>query len=209
VSFDATTDSYHANDGALDQVDDTLQVTATTRKLLSLTGLFGSHSLFIPHQGLLPFNQSGFALGYLDGTSTPTDVSWQAGSYGHGYLNTLLSSTNIPIFTRKATVGFVLQGTDYRPNVGPQRVQWLEDAFVNWEINSRSSFSIGVRKIIGTAPPYPSATSAVNVTNLAASYHYLQPDGELYVAYGNPNNISTYPAAILKYIFYIGAPKGT
>jgi len=37
----------------------------------------------------------------------------------------------------------------------------------------------------------------------------FKPYGELYAAYGNPNNISTFPAAIVKYIFYIDATKGT
>ena len=41
LSFDATVDSYHGTIGGLTQVDNAFQVTATTRNLLSITGIAG------------------------------------------------------------------------------------------------------------------------------------------------------------------------
>jgi hypothetical protein len=209
LSLDATVDKYHGTIGGINQVDNALQATLTTRNLFSVTGIAGSHALYIPGQGLLPFNQNGIGVGYLDGTATPTDVTFQGGRYGRGYLDSILSSVNLPLFEHKTTLTIAAQGTDYRAASSPAVVQWLENAAVNWQITRRSSLSFGVRKIVGTAPTYPFLTQDVRATNVSAAFHYLQPYGELYAAYGNPNDIATFPAAIVKYIFYFGATKGT
>jgi hypothetical protein len=209
LSLDATVDKYHGSSSALSQVDNAFQVTATTRNLFSFTGIAGSHSVFIDGQGLLPFNQNGLVLGYLDGTSTPTDITLEAGRYGLGNLHTLLFSSNIPAYMHRATISLTLQGTDYYGAGASPMLQWLEAGGMTWQLNQRSSFTVGIRKIVGTAPPYPVPTGAINATNLSAAFHSFQPYGEFYAAYGNPNTVSTYPAAILKYIFYLGSAKGT
>ena len=42
----------------------------------------------------------------------------------------------------------------------------------------------------------------------AVAFHYLRRSNEFYFVYGDPNSLSTTPALFLKWIRYVGAPKG-
>ena len=46
-------------------------------------------------------------------------------------------------------------------------------------------------------------------TNVSIAYHLRLTNTEFYIAYGNPNALTTVPQAILKVIFYLGGQKGT
>ena len=72
----------------------------------------------------------------------------------------------------------------------------------------------GPRRVIGSfLPTYNAPPTFTPVTggNVSAAFHFLARDGksEFYAVYGDPNSFSTTPAVFLKYIRYIGAPKGT
>ena|SRR5579884_1796141 len=52
-------------------------------------------------------------------------------------------------------------------------------------------------------------TQPFDATNLTAAFHFLALRNEFYVVYGDPSRLSTLHALYLKWIRYIGAPKGT
>jgi hypothetical protein len=81
-------------------------------------------------------------------------------------------------------------------------------------MNKETQFDLGVRRVIGSF--LPSAIAPPNFTpvtggNVSAALHFLARDGksEFFAVYGDPNSFSTTPAVFLKYLRYIGAPKGT
>jgi len=49
----------------------------------------------------------------------------------------------------------------------------------------------------------------VRCSNVSVAYHLRLRSSEIYLAYGNPNALTTVPQAIFKVIFYAGAQKGT
>ena len=46
-------------------------------------------------------------------------------------------------------------------------------------------------------------------SNISIAYHARRPHSEIFVAYGDPNALTTVPPAIFKLIFYAGSDKGT
>ena len=89
---------------------------------------------------------------------------------------------------------------------------WLERASLDYQLSKDASFDVGARRIIGgflpnsfQLPPF----GQVNAGNVSLAFHYLSRSNEFYVVYGDPNSLSTTPALFLKWIRYVGAPKGT
>ena len=72
-----------------------------------------------------------------------------------------------------------------------------------WEVRARgdgsTAFDDGVNEVSGPA----GAQTSRSPTTLRYR------DQEFYVAYGEPNTLTTVPQAILKIIFYVGGQKGT
>jgi hypothetical protein len=46
-------------------------------------------------------------------------------------------------------------------------------------------------------------------SNVSIAFHRRARNTEVYLAYGDPNALTTAPEAILKVIFYAGGQKGT
>jgi hypothetical protein len=65
----------------------------------------------------------------------------------------------------------------------------------------------GNQEICEIDPYAPSCL--VNAGNVTAAFHFLTAKNEFYVVYGNANNLYTESSLFLKWIRYIGAPKGT
>jgi hypothetical protein len=127
------------------------------------------------------------------------------------------------------TLGF--NRVAYNPTVSldPVAVQLLEHASFDWQFNRNASFDVGVRRIIGrnlpnafqppdvasAPPPFfglvngPLPFDYVNASNVSFAFHFLRAQNEFYFAYGNPNNLTTNPGLIFKWIRYIGAEKGS
>jgi hypothetical protein len=90
--------------------------------------------------------------------------------------------------------------------------QWLERASLDWQISHDASFDVGVRRIIGRNLPNaiePPTFQYVDASNVSLAFHFLAAKNEFYFVYGDPNSLATTPALYLKWIRYIGAPKGT
>jgi hypothetical protein len=208
LSVDGTYDRYHDRLGQVDQADNAFSASATTRNLFGASVYVGSHQLLLPNGNLVFFNQNGVTLGYLQSTITPANITFEGGRFGNGYLHSLLSNMVLAL-PGHHLLGLEADRTTYRSDGGELLTQWLERASLSWQIDSSSSFTMGVRRIIGTAPPYPSPSPTLFATNVSAAYHRLLAHGEVYLVYGDPNTLSTTPAAIFKYIFYLGSTKGT
>jgi hypothetical protein len=96
------------------------------------------------------------------------------------------------------------------PAPASNNVQWFESVSYAYQIGRNSSFAIGIRRVIGNPPvPNGGGDCTGSCSNVSVAYHLRLRRSELYLAYGNPNALTTVPQAIFKVIFYGGAQKGT
>jgi hypothetical protein len=154
-------------------------------------------------------------LGYKYNTATPSSVAYTGGPYYHGSLDSWTYLTTVPLSPKiKLTLETDRSSyfTTYPGEVSG--TQWLERASLDFQINREAQFDIGPRRIFGAPLPVsyaPPIFTPVNAGNLSAAFHYLSRSGrsEFYLVYGDPNSLATTPALYLKYILYLGAPKGT
>jgi hypothetical protein len=223
AAFSMSWDRYRDGAGSTNQADQFLTANVHTRSQLALGISTGSSYLAVPDGEMLPFNQSYLTLSYRGNTSTPSSVSYSHGAYYHGFLGSWYSSTAFRL-ARPLILSFEADTTHYAPQdmFGPG-TSWneiganelLERASLDWQFNHAASMDIGVRRIAGIFAPtgfgyVPTViTPSIDATNLTAAFHFLALRNEFYVVYGNPNQLSTEHALFVKWIRYIGAPKGT
>jgi Domain of unknown function (DUF5916)/Carbohydrate family 9 binding domain-like len=210
-------DVYHDSNGVVNQGDSNFYMQLKTRTLFRFVATTGHSYLMNPEGASADFNQNGVALAYRGDTSTPITASYNIGRFGNGYLRTWARSDTMAIGSRGT---FTLEADDTRWTSDSFHMshQWLERASVAYQLGPESSFSVGLRRILGSGPPdgfsflngaglQPGPyTSAYNVS---FAYHRRWAQNELYTAYGDPNLLYTKPAFVLKLIRYIGAEKGT
>jgi hypothetical protein len=172
---------------------------------------------------LTPISQNGgFSVTYHSGmqnnvnnfpthgaSATPTFLQYFTGRYGDGRLDTWFRSSTVKAGDR----GFLTLTVDNTAQwftKQPDNIQWFDSVAYAYQIDARSSFAVGVRKVIGE-PPQPNGGGNCDGTcsNVSIAYHLRAPHEEFYVAYGDPNALVTVPQAILKVIFYVGGQKGT
>jgi hypothetical protein len=204
---------YHDRFGQPDQIDLSEAVTVDFRNLVSLK-VDGNFTAVRTIAGeLLPFDRNGFTLGYRIQTVTPSFVQYAGGPYFHGHLNSWSYVATLPV-RRRINLHFEGDVNDYAtryPGEIPAK-QWLERAAVDWQMSRDGSLDIGLRRIIGRDLPFafaPPAFTYRDASNVSAAYHFLALKNEFYLVYGDPNSFSTTPALFLKWIRYVGAPKGT
>ena len=144
------------------------------------------------------------------GTSaTPTNVQYSTGRYGAGRLDTWLRTSTVRVGD-KGTVTFTVDNTSqWLPN-GPDNIQWFDGVAYSYQVNRASSFAVGLRHVTGMPPqPNGGGNCEGRCSNVSIAYHLRLTNEEFYLAYGNPNALTTVPQAILKVIFYVGGQKGT
>lgn len=223
VSLNAMHDQYRDSQGLTNQTDEWLSGSIRTRSQIGLNASTGSSFLRIADGELLPFNQGGWGISYRAGTSTGSSVSYSQGAYYHGFLGSWSLSTALRL-ARPVILSLETDTTHYVPKdaFGPGTVaneivanELLERASLDWQFSHDASFDLGVRRISGLFAPtgygyVPTAgTPPIDSMNLTAAFHFLALRNEFYVVYGNPNQLSTEHALFLKWIRYVGAPKGT
>ncbi len=185
-----------------------------------------------------PITQQGIGVTYHSGTanspnnfpyhgssSTPTTITYNQGRFGPGMLDSWQRVTTMRAGLR-GTISLEADNTVQYLDAGGVNRQWLERGSFNEAIDPNTSLSLGMRRIVGVAPlvyaasPQTCTTVIVNpppgviprctgAWNLSFAFHRRTPHDELYFAYGDASQLSTYPAFILKYIHYVGAEKGT
>ena len=173
---------------------------------------------------LTPVSQNGgFSLTYHSGmqnnvnnfpthgsSATPTQIQYFTGRYGDGKLDTWFRSTTMRLGQRGYLTFTVDNTAQWMYGKTADNVQWFDGISYSYQIDRNSSFAIGVRKIDGM-PPVPNGGGDCEGTcaNVSVAYHLRLKDYEFYLAYGDPNTLTTVPQAIFKVIFYAGAQKGT
>lgn len=185
-----------------------------------------------------PVSQNGIGIVYHSGTandpgnfpghggsSTPTAISFNTGRFGPGRLDSWTRSSTIRAGLR-GTISLEADDTRQYLDGGGTNRQWLERGSYNYAVDVDTSFSLGARRIIGVSPlvfaaapvscttvaRYVAATKTLPCTgawNLSFAFHRRSPHDEIYFAYGDASQLSTYPAFVLKLIHYVGAEKGT
>ncbi|HKU82110.1 MAG TPA: hypothetical protein VJP76_08060 [Candidatus Tumulicola sp.] len=223
VTGGASWDRYHDDGGRVNQADVYAYGSLRTRSLLGLSIGTGSSLLLVPDGELLPFNQDGVSLSYRAGTATASYLNYAHGRYYHGFLASWYRSTALRL-AKPLILSLEADNTHYVPDAayGPGTKwneigadQLLERATMDWQFSHKASLDFGVRRVSGIFAPtgfgyVPTVgTDALHATNLSAAFHFLALRNEFYVVYGDPNELSTSHALFLKWIRYIGAPKGT
>lgn len=206
------------------QSDNQLTLDVLTKSALDLQ-LFTGSNYWRFGDILTPITQNaGFQFTYGSGLQTnnpgqfpyhgpspyPTTVSYNYGHYGNGMLDTWFRSTTIRVGNHAALTLALDDTAQWVPSPGPDNIQWFESVSYAYQISRNSSFAIGVRRVVGT-PPIPNGGGDCigTCSNVSVAYHLRLRTSEIYMAYGNPNALTTVPQAIFKIIFYAGAAKGT
>jgi hypothetical protein len=218
---------YNNHADLLSQTDASTQVNVDLKDLLSVHLFLSTTGVRTFDNEFLPFNGNGAMFGYRLNTSTPTYVMYSGGNYYHGELDSWSYVTTLPVARKVHLVLEADEGQYTTEWAGEQSTrQWLERAAVDWQFSRDASFDLGVRRIIGGNLPnsfqplsYGNTSVCffnpynpgcfINAGNVTAAFHFLTAKNEFYVVYGNADSLSTEPSLFLKWIRYIGAPKGT
>jgi len=223
IQLSTFVDRYHAQSGALNQTDNSLGIDILTRGRIDVNAGIGSSYLLLDSGVFTPISQNGIGVtwhsgtannpgsyGYHGSSATPTSVSYNAGRFGPGRVESWFRSSTMRAGPR-GTLAVEADDTRAYEDNGATNVQWLERLGYSYATGPNSSLALGVRRIIGTQPIVdarfvPSFGSAWNVS---FAFHKRTPHDELYFAYGDASQLSTLPQLVLKLIHYFGAEKGT
>lgn len=160
------------------------------------------------HSGLVTDNPGNFP--NHGASATPTQINYSTGRYGDGRLDTWFRSTTMRVGNRGALSLSVDDTAQWMYGKTADNIQWFDSVSYSYQVNRSSSFAIGVRRVIGY-PPQPNGGGNCEgvCSNVSLAYHLRVRDYEFYLAYGDPNTLTTVPQGIFKVIFYGGAQKGT
>jgi hypothetical protein len=216
-------DRYHAHTGALNQTDNSIGIDLLTQSRIDLNVGIGSSYLLLDNGVFTPISQNGVGLtwhsgtanqpgsyGYHGSSATPTTITYNAGRFGPGRVESWTRSSTMRAGPR-GTLSLEADDTRAYEDAGATNVQWLERLGYSYATGPNSSFALGVRRIIGTQPllELSRPPGFVSAWNLSFAYHRRTPHDELYFAYGDASQLSTLPQFLVKFIHYFGAEKGT
>jgi hypothetical protein len=221
VALGAVADRYTGTSDGFNQTDNEVLLDVLTKSQIDVQGSIGSDYLRLSDGEMTPISQNGIVATYHSGNSQnagnfgqhgsgayPTSVTFFTGRFGNGRLDTWLRSTTMKAGTR-GTLTLEADTTDQYFSRGTDNIQWFERLSYSYQLGHDSSFALGVRQAIGNAPiPNGGGNCTGKCTNLSFALHLRRPTEELYLGYGDPNDLITLPQAILKLIFYVGAQKG-
>jgi hypothetical protein len=204
---------YHDSAGHLNQTDTNEYVYLDFKNQFSFRVAGATTGVRLPDGEFVPFNGNAVLVGYRMSTSTPTYVRHSGGSYYHGTLDAYNYVSVLPL-RRRVRLSLETDEDKYLTTYRGESptTLWLERASVDYQLSKDASFDVGARRIIGGFLPnafQPPPFGFVNAGNVSLAFHYLSRSNEFYFVYGDPNSLSTTPALFLKWIRYVGAPKGT
>ena len=223
-------DRYLDASGAVHQADFGLGLNITTKFGLSVNGLgpniseLRSYDVFAgPGCSGAIIGTSGFGgfpcyaggdtqqynamvlpVGYLDGSSTPTEgtISW--GTFGTAYLHQYSLVTSRPL-GRLLTLSLEYDGTFERDLLlGTPNSQWLRRVTIGANLTRRSNLTASLRSINGYG-----GFATQTGTNIAFAYHRSFAHGDLYLNYGTPAAGTTLHRFIVKYVFRVSGEAGS
>jgi hypothetical protein len=216
-------DRYQGPTQGYAQTDNSLLLDILTKSAFDLQ-LFSGSNYWRFGTIMTPISQNaGFSLTYHSGLQTnnpgqfpyhgtssdPTSISYNTGRYGLGRLDTWFRTSTIRAGSRGAFSLAIDDTAQWLPT-GHDNIQWFDSLSYVYQISQDSSLAVGVRRVIGEPPiPNGGGNCVGTCSNVSVAYHKRFAHMELYLAYGNPNALTTVPQAIFKLIFYAGAEKGT
>lgn len=217
-------DRYQGPQYGQAQSDNSIQADFLTKSSWDLQ-IFSGSNYWRFGSILTPISQNaGFSLTYHSGSqtdnpgnfpyhgssATPTNITYNTGAYGDGRLDTWFRTSTIRVGNRGALSIAVDDTAQWFYGKSPDNIQWFDSVSYSYQVNRSSSLAIGVRRVIGY-PPQPNGGGNCEGTcsNVSVAYHLRLRDYEFYLAYGDPNTLTTIPQAIFKVIFYAGGQKGT
>jgi hypothetical protein len=216
-------DRYQGQTYGEAQSDNQVLVDLLTKGTIDLQ-LYSGSDYWRFGSALTPISQSaGVSITYHSGmqnnlnnfpthgsSATPTSIQWYTGNYGiGGHLDTWFRYSTIRVGNR-GSLTLTLDDTAQYFHSSPPNIQWFDGIAYAYQVSPNSSFAIGVRRVIGY-PPQPNGGGDCEgaCSNISVAYHLRLRTSELYVAYGDPNTLTTVPQMIFKLIFYAGGQKGT
>lgn len=206
-----TRDHYEGSDGLGNNLQDFQQAAYFTFvDQVQVRAFTGSQFYRPPFEPVLyPDNQQGGAIVYQNSTPLQSDYIYQAGAFGTGWLT---SQDRLAAFRIAKRTTLALEAYDTHWTQGSLvNEQWLERATATIDIDHETSATIGLRRIVGTPPPYPGLAlpiyTATNNVSFAVTRH--RPHDDFFLVYGNPDAPFTQNTFILKYVHYFGAERGT
>ena len=210
-------------EAGLNQTDNKLDLDVLTRSLIDINVTTGFDNLLLSNGVFAPISQHGISVTYHSGSQTnnpvsfdahgsssnPTTISFNTGLYGNGRLDTWIRGSSIRVGAR-GSLALDVDDTAQRFQTSSPNIQWFERVGYTFQIGPESSLGLGVRRVVGF-PPVPNGGGDCEgeCSNISLAYHTRFPHAEFYVAYGDPNALTTAPQFLLKTIFYVGADKGT
>ena len=204
---------YHDSNGLTNQTDTNEAITVDFKNLISLRANSANVGVRNFNGEFLPFGDSGITLGYRANTGTPILLRHAGGAYYHGALDVWNYITVVPL---RRKLRLTVEGDEdkyFTAHPGESSTTlWLGRTSLDWQLSKDASFDVGARRIVGGFVPnsfQPPPFGHVNAGNISLAFHLLNSRNEFYFVYGDPNSLSTTPALFLKWIRYIGAPKGT
>lgn len=223
VGVDVFDDRYQGVQYGLAQSDTQVLLDVLTKSTIDLQ-LFSGSDYWRFGTELTPISQNGgFSLTYHSGmqnnmnnfpshgsSATPTQIQYYTGAYGLGRLDTWFRSTTMRVGQRGSLTFAVDNTAQWMNGRSSDNKQWFDSISYSYQVDRDSSFAIGVRRVDGVPPQPNGGGDCIGVcANVSVAYHLRLQNEEFYLAYGDPNTLTTVPQAIFKIIFYAGAQKGT
>ncbi len=208
VSFSQDFQRFTSHAGVRDYTVDLSSLTLNAQHQLSLSISSGDNYVRQSGQPGGFANQNGATLSYKGNTATPSIISYNVGRFGHGYLRSWSRLATLQIGPR-GSLGIEADDTIDALAGGGTLTQWLERANVAYQFGANASLALGARRISGLAPTFFNSPQYIDATNVSLAYYRRFGNSELYAVYGDPNQLSTEHAFIIKFIQYLGAQKGT
>ena len=170
------------------------------------------------------YNQQYVAVGYKDGTPTPTDLFYSVGPFAGSFLQQFSATTSQKfghgvyglsleydgnVVRALPGEAVLFNGYDYQKYYAGHPVladsQWLRRVSLTRAFGKNGSLAVGLRSINGYG-----GFAGRPGTNLALSFHErFHNSDEMYLDYGTPAASRTLNRFILKYIFHAGGGSGT
>ncbi|MBC5800428.1 MAG: hypothetical protein GIX03_11140 [Candidatus Eremiobacteraeota bacterium] len=223
ISLGGVLDRYHGRSAGLNQSDNELLLDVLTKSAIDVALTSGSSYLRTSDGIFTPVSQNGINVLFGSGSNQnsgnfgqhgsssayPTTVSYDTGRYGNGRLDTWVRSRTFAA-GKRGSLTLELDDTAQWFSHGTDNVQWFERIGYAYQLTGDSSLALGVRRIVGSPPLPNGGGNCIGVcSNVSFAYHRKTQRNELYLGYGDPNTLVTRPQLIFKFIYYVGAEKGT
>ncbi len=200
-------DVSHGPDGSVNYNLHSIGADLTTHNNNVILLTSGSFYVEEPGHGLVPFSQDEVAFNLAANPNKGASASYVFGSIYDGYAQDLDLQAFAQVF-RRGTVTLEEYSTVFNSRSGARQAQALSRLSYTMQLTKTDSFSAGIRTING-APAGFGPQFAMHGTNLSLAYSQHRAYTNLFVVYGDPNDVSTLHSFIVKLVQFFGAGQGS